>query len=446
MLPHTIAPLVRRHAEDAAFYWQQLDTSVLETGLRAQRALHFAKLLDAHLEGLAVAGAGGLAPSLEALERWKKPGEAFVAFWSALSCGDDAAQARVMAQLERLPDLLLRGAIGALARAPEPIARAWVQTALAGEATVPLVAALRASALHAWPVAHWPNYANHANAHVRAAACRSAQAGDQAKLEVLLADADPTVCAEAAIRLAQLLHRAESQLGTGITPSPVWLQCAAVLWQSVATQAERTDAATGWNRLQAQRRLGRWLRHLAWLAPLGHAHIGTLLAHLPLRSALQFVLAHGDMAHLPFVLKALEDPEQSRYAGWVWQSLTGIDLAAQGLVLPEAPLNLDAPLTRAQQDADQGLPLPNAGAVAQHPLPPGLSLLAGRQRVLLGQALSPSSLPELLALGADTPQALRAVAAHAWCWLKPAARLNLRASATDQLRELQQLQALVGFS
>ena len=92
VLAAEVPPVIRRHAEDAAFYWQQIDTSPDAVNLDAGRAGHFALLLEAHLEGLAVAGRTGCALSHEALQRWMKPGEVFAAMWSALSAGDAAGQ------------------------------------------------------------------------------------------------------------------------------------------------------------------------------------------------------------------------------------------------------------------------------------------------------------------------------------------------------------------
>lgn len=73
-LPKIVQPLVRRHAEDAAFYWTQLDGASQATGLNAQRLIHFQRLLEAHLEGLRVAGIDGMPLTQEALVRWRKPG------------------------------------------------------------------------------------------------------------------------------------------------------------------------------------------------------------------------------------------------------------------------------------------------------------------------------------------------------------------------------------
>lgn len=79
-----IEPLVSRHAEDASFYWSQMDWTIRSSDIRFERLQHFHSLLEAHLEGLKVAGAAGWEISFAALERWQKAGEAFTCTWLAM--------------------------------------------------------------------------------------------------------------------------------------------------------------------------------------------------------------------------------------------------------------------------------------------------------------------------------------------------------------------------
>lgn len=434
VIPEVVLPICRRHAEDAAFLWSLIDTGCTTPGLHAMRFQHFAALLQAHANGIVRSGAAGIDATHEALAQWRKPGEAFAAGYAALCANDAAALQTVSGLVARMPELLLRGLIGALAAAPEASAHAffdavWSRLLAGSSAHSPaelaqLVTALRASALRGLPLDATVRTLtlDHPHAAVRAAACRASRG--MSELEPLLRDAEIAVRAEAAIAM-----RAEP------------LHAAGVLWQCVAAQAHACRVATGWNRLQTQRRLTRWLRHLAWLAPLGHADVPTLLAHLPLREALRFVLFHGDPAYLGFVRQALSDAEQSRWAGFVWQSLTGVDLATNALTLPEQPIDLDAGLTRARQDGDQGLALPAPDALAAHPVNDALAALAG-QRVLLGRTLDPAYLAGLLRIDADQPQLLRTVAAQAWNAMGLSPRFALRADAPTLLRQDAALAAL----
>jgi len=431
-----IPPLVHRHAEDAAFYWSQLDSAERSPHFGLARYTHFNQVLDAHLEGLLVAGAEGIAPALNALKRWKGPAEAFACAWLAIQVNDADANAALLAQVRKQPDTLLRGLTSALAWAPRENTLPWLVQLGAVDAPVPdQVAALRAAALigpdgvSALPS---PLTAYIASPHgvVRAAACRAARPDGERctsalgpALRAAARDNDLAVRAEASIAMARC----------GMTEG-----AAAVLWQCVATQADIHAQSTGWYRKQATRRLQRWVRHLAAITPLGHADIQQLLDWLPARIGLMFTLHHGDAAYLPHVLALMADPSQARYAGWVWQMLTGIDLATHGLVLPE-PDQDDTPdaVTDAKLDADQGLPLPNIEAIrctqAATALRPGV-------RSLLGQPITPSY---ALALLETAPQALRSIAAQALTQMLPGSGITVRGPALAQQRHRAALLAQV---
>jgi hypothetical protein len=126
----------------------------------------------------------------------------------------------------------------------------------------------------------------------------------------------------------------------------------------------------------------------------------------------------------------MQHVDHARWAGWVWQCLTGVDLRRSQLAQPDPPVDLDGPLTAAQADADHGLALPDAPAVAAHPAS-SLRLATG-QRLLMGQPVHAHALRDLLAPGANRPQALRHVAAYALAQLHPQHRLNLRADPDVQ--------------
>lgn len=423
-----IPGLVRRHADDAAFYWQQLDGAPHSVLLGALNVAEFQSLLLAHLEGLQAAGEPGAVEARQSLVRWRKPGEAFAAMSAALALPNDAGQqaealTAVLRVVGQVPDLLLRGAISALAWAPAGQAEPWLAQALQSDNPVPHIAALRACALRGRQVSQWPVHAGHASPFVRAAACRCAAAEHLPDLQSLAADADLAVRAEAVLAWCRLVPLAERDTTIAATLS-------SHLWRCVREQVDRVAMATGWDRLQAQRRLDRWLHQLAWLAPLGHPGIGLLLQQLPTRLALNFALHHGDAEQLPFVLQCMQHGDHARWAGWVWQCLTGVDLRRSQLTLPDPPVDLDGPLTAAQSDADHGLPLPDAAAVAAHPAS-RLRLAAG-ERLLMGQPVHAHALRDVLAPEANRPQALRHVAACALAQLHPRYRLNLRADPDVQ--------------
>lgn len=427
-----IEPLVTRHAEDAAFYWAQLDGAIRSPTLRPDRLRQFDSLLDAHLDGLVVAGPNGWKPAMGALARWKKPGEAFVCTWLAVRSNASERLDDVLAVAHASPQNVLRGAISALAWLPTggslPVIRRW---GAPDASPIAQVTALRAAALMGpeaiasldGPLTGFLASPDH---HVRSAACRAAahdrSGATLAALRDGLTDPELAVRAEAAITLGRAddCQRA----------LPVLLRC-------VVEQAKVHADASGWNRMQASRRLDRWTRELAWLVPFRKADTASILAALPPRAALTFVLAHGDAAHLPFVAGMANDLSVSRYAGWVWQSLTGIDLAAAGLARPEqlpASLGRETLITEARLDADNGLPEPDGAALQRHSLPQD-----HEAPVLLGRVLDVAHAVNVMQTG---PQALRFLAARRLEAARLGVRITVRGPVPAQSLALERLQTI----
>ncbi|HEX8610678.1 MAG TPA: hypothetical protein VF800_05260 [Telluria sp.] len=434
-----IAPLVRRHAEDAAFYWSQHDGSAYSPRLTLAGLARFSHLLAAHLEGLEVAGPEGWTLALTALERWKQAGETFVCAYLALMTGIETQFDALLGQVRTSPEELLRGVISALAWAP-PAQTLRVVHAWSGENNDPILqtAALRAAALigsDALRALSQPliQFLNSPIEHVRSAACRAAtiDLSDDAldaKLAACLHDPALPVRAEAAIALGRRQHRqAKVDSDTNII-------AAETLWLCVVEQVNLHNASTGWYRKQSLRRLNRWVQHLAGLIPIGHPKLATLLDFMPARVALRFIVYHGDPAHLPYVVAQMHEPGNARYAGWVWQTMTGIDLRSTGMYAPEPESEDDtAALSEARLDADLGLPLPNVDAISRYPS----TALTSGQPYLLGQRLTPALALTVLD---DAVQAQRSIAAHYLNALRPSAnaagpaRLFTRAVAHSQIR------------
>jgi hypothetical protein len=260
---------------------------------------------------------------------------------------------------------------------------------------------------------------------IRAAACR---------VLAILKPEFSTPLLQSALQDEDMAVRAEAAIALSTMPEPG--EAGGVIWKCVALQAGIHSEATGWYRMQATRRLNRWTRYLAWLAPIGHADLPALFDYLPPRAGLTFALYHGDTTHLDRVLAAMAEPDTARYAGWVWQALTGVDLEAAGLTLPEpetAPHR--GPITDARLDADNGLPLPDAVAIRSYPVTttPGT-------RTLLGRKLTAA---DAIAVLQEAPQAIRAVAAQYLCMTLPALAPNIRASAQAQRAQLAALREAI---
>jgi uncharacterized protein (TIGR02270 family) len=440
-IPLTIPPLIRRHAEDAAFYWLQHDASAYSPRLNLAGLERFTHLLAAHLEGIEVAGDAGWQPCLVAFQKWKQTGEAFVCAYTALHHNDPAQLDAVMQEVIARPDELLRAVISALAWVPRARALETITTWSKSEsAPVKQVAALRAAALIALdaqaslaqPLAH---FFSSTDAHVRSAACRSAAvlgqpSATEALLRTALQDPELAVRAEAAITLGKHAYT----LGQQNTPAAI--KVADTLWHAIVAQVDLHNAATGWYHKQSLRRLNRWVQHLAWQVPMGNADLAALLAFMPPRVALRFVAYHGDPAHLPFVVAQMSDAQTARYAGWVWQTITGVDLQTAGMALAESELLDSAPIvTHARLDADVGMALPNAQAISRY----AITALGNGKRYLLGQQLTLAHMLNVLEVA---PQALRSIAAMHLHLNHPEANIALRSPAQIQMHALSAMRAM----
>jgi hypothetical protein len=265
--------------------------------------------------------------------------------------------------------------------------------------------------------------------HLRAAACRLLPQWDESQLLSLLQDTEPRVRAEAAMGLMQTLHRNAQAADprariTTAQREDLQSQAAGALWLVTHEASQNLSTLAGLPRTQAQHRLMRWLCHLGLVAPMGHAGIAKLLALLPPRLALWFVLHHGDGHYLPWVVQCMNDPEVSRLAGWVWSVMTGASLHQRGLALPprgpkEMPRNTDI--------QDPGLFEPNAAAIEHL----GLAL-PSHVVSLNGQTVNETVLIQALW---HAPQAIRWIANHRLA-LMGASPLDTRSHARTQQNAL----------
>ncbi len=372
-------------------------------------------------------------------ERWKKSGYLFTCVYLACQSGLSEPLEALLERVQKQPDGLVRGLISALLHLSSEQAFALVSAWSARSArSVQKVAALRAAALggatlHGALADDFNTYFEDPNPHIRAAACRAA-----------LASHDDLAVANAALAAAlldvELQVRAEASIACLRTS--LMAQAVPVLIACVIEQSAEYDKSSGWFRQQASRRLERWATHLAQALAIGDPQLPNLLAALPARIALALVLAHGDMAYLPFVLDKMRDPSVSRYAGWVWQTLTGVTLSRMGWTLPDddsESLAPTGPVTQARLDADSGLPAPNHGAIAAYmATQPFASFMD--TRVLLGKR---RDLSGALGLLKDAPQCIRVIAAHTVNQSHPGLNINVRANTAEQAIAMEKLDHII---
>ncbi len=451
-----IPAMVRRHIEDAAFFWSQYDRSEESHLLHLSELTRFTDLIGAHLDGIEIAGRDSWPLVLAALKRWNKPGEAFVCTYSAACSGEPSDLDLMVEHLRACPEKLIRGAISALAWAPWQAAeRAITRWTAPGSEPVVVVTALRALTLinnsivsdpsssdsATWLQAPLHVYLTSSDAHVRAAACRFAPLADddeelRSSLKDALQDSDLAVRAQAAIALAQLeQNMSEFEPDEERRSQRLIRLCENTLRQCIYSQVSLLASATGWHAKQGNRRLNRWLTHLAGIIKPGQDHLPDILSSLPTRFALRFAAYHGDPANLPFIVKQMDNPETARYAGWVWQVITGIDIAEAGLILEEPASPPDSMLQGAPLDSDFDLSFPNGSAIACYPL----SVQCGK-RYLNGE---PITLEATLDIIEGSSQPLRSIAVQHLQSLDSLFFLSIRAPASIQSRSTDTIKEII---
>lgn len=450
-----VTAMVRRHIEDAAFYWSQYDVSEQSTKLRLVDLIRFSTLMAAHLDGIKLAGNEGWSHAIFSLQRWAKPGEAFVGTYAAVCSDDPAHMDALVSEIRARPDVLLRGAISALAWAPwqyaKPAILRWSEN---GSDPVTIVAALRALYIRNNRLRPDPlcadaenllqptvyEFLTHTNTHVRAAACRLSGMEDDDEriknlLRELLQDADLAVRAQAAIAVARLAQRG----AYGSCHKECADQCVEVLLQCVNSQISILSTASGWYAQRANRRLKRWIENLAWMQKPGIVDLLPMLISMPVRSALHFIAHHGDPAYLPFVISQMDNPATARYAGWVWQVITGIDLVKSGLALKETAAPPDSTVRASSVGTDFGLALPNASAIAKYNV-----LMESGKRYLNGRPITLTQTHDIMEWSS---QAERCIAAQHLQTLDPFFIISVRAPSEIQLKcgdEIKEIMRLEG--
>ncbi len=372
-----INPLVFRHAEDAAFYWNQRSSKKHSPILRFNRLAHFDRLLKAHLDGLRIAGDVGWESALKNLRRWKGAGEAFTAYVLAIGAGDKMRLQALWDVVEKNPDVMQEGLISALGWVPEETAAMWMDywLPLANYPRLQQIA-LRAFAIRRMePDVALDVFFTSPDAGVREAVCiltgHAKLNQYTALLQSAMKDTVPEV-REAAASALLLLGR-----GTEVLQE---------LWKALLHWNETANNSKGWDKKVASNRVDQAARNIAHALPVSHEGIHELMEKLPSRQALIVLAHHGDPATVPWIISAMSRKDLARLAGWAFSMVTGIDLDAQRLTTaaPAPDAGEDERLVPLH-DPDVGLPWPHPTLVDVWWREHG-QLYAGGTRLLLGRS------------------------------------------------------------
>jgi uncharacterized protein (TIGR02270 family) len=304
-----IAGVLAQHCEEAAFCWLRREEGLWSPLFRQEHLARIDWLLDAHLEGLRVAGAAAIAPALQNLQRWKTPDEAFVSTYVLLHSGDETGLGELEGVLRERPELA-PGASAALLWAAPDASIALLQRWWTSREPVLRRAAIPAAMRH--PRVKRDTVVldglESADAALRASALRAAgewrMTAHRERLLAGLSDAAPECRFEAA--------------------------CALGLWGDAIGAQHLGDA------LPALQDDTRRRAVLAWAVLASSQHFADIFNRLLRdsdwhRDLIRALAWRGDPAGFTQLLQWMETPQHSRLAAYALSHVSGMDLEADEL-------------------------------------------------------------------------------------------------------------------
>lgn len=323
-----VAPIVSVHVEEASFLWLLRDRAVSAPHLKLDRLARLDNRVEAHIDGLRVAGDAGWELLVEQLAH-EESGEVFAAGLLALESRDAARIGRVLEVAERAPETT-RGFVSALG---------WVErTSLHGTVK---------------------GFLDSESAFFRRlgiAACAVHRVDPGTALTAAITDADPALRARA-LKAAGELGRADllESLRARLREDEdercrFWAAWAAVLVGDRGRAVELLQ-------LTAMIASPLQMRAIALVARVlaGEAGRGFLKALSEdagrLRALITAVGAFGDPYYVPWLIGQMQSPPVARLAGEAFAMITGVDLAYQDLE-GEWPEGFEAGPTENPEDED----------------------------------------------------------------------------------------------
>ena len=387
----TICPVIDQHAEEAAFLWLSRDGAVRAPHYRLWELAKLDNRVDAHLDGLRIAGNPGWDIAKAQLEAGEG-GETFVA--TVLS-GESGDEERIQAVLElgSASEDRVRGLISGLG---------WVHS---NEALQLARVAMNKKA----PVFR--------RIVVAVAAIHRVNPGEEL-LQTLLDDPDLTVQARTAKAIGELgIVNLVSSLSAKLTVEDPACRFAAA-W-SIGLLNGAPGALTQLRRvveegsLFAPKALQLVLRRMPladanrWLASLVQQDKAVL------RSAVVGTGVTGDPKWVPFLLEQMSNKQVTQVAGEAFSMLTGVDLAYQDLDLspPEesgAGPTEDPEDPNVAMDPDENLPWPDPARIQAWWNKNGSAFSPGT-KYLVGKPITLEWLAEVLKSGRQRQRAAAAL-------------------------------------
>ncbi len=406
--PAPLSGIVEQHAEEAAFLWILRDRAVDAPHYAPRHLARLEERLDAHLDGLRVAGEVGLEIAMAQLDRFREAGEMFAMAVLALASDSDEAWMAAVEVAAAVPETR-RGLFGALGWLPAPSlgarVRSWLDSQEAFERLIGTVA------------------------------CSLHRVDPNARLERLLVDGSPEVRARA-IRLAGELGRTDQADRVAVALDDP--DEATAFWAAWSLSLLGGDSRATPVLEAAAERVGRGSPALdALTRTTGPAGVASWIRGLggddrQRRLVVEALGLLGDPATVPWLLGRMADPELARAAGESFSLITGVDLAYDDLE-GEPPEGFEAGPSEAAEDEsvaldpDEHLPWPDPDLV-QAWWEDNAYRFAAHTRHLLGRPVDQDAAEEAFARGF---QRQRRAGAYELAALRPELPLpNWRARVT----------------
>lgn len=341
-LRQPVPVVVQQHVDDAGMLRQARSFLVRAPHVKLHLLRRADERLAAHLDGIAVAGATGLAMSVEALQAAGR-GSVFVVAGSAVALQDEPLLRKLLALAQAVPQARA-GWLSALGWMPAAALRSTVSELLAAPDPFSRMSGIAACTFHGVdPGGTLMTDAGATDARLRAWALRAA--GERGRVDLLpdcrsaFRDGDAGGCFHAARSAALLGDRHAS---------------VALLHSLMHEKGPYATAALG--------------LLLKMVAPAQGVAVLRDLTD-PRLLAKGFGLL-GDPQAVPWLLSQMDNEAMARVAGEAFSMITGLDLAALDLDRkpPEggAPMpDDDAANEAVAGDEDDGLPWPDPGALQE---------------------------------------------------------------------------------
>ncbi len=332
--------LCQQHADEAAFLWGLRDQATRDWAYDVVGLSELDERVEAHLDGLRLAGNAGLSTCMEALEDDGETGSAFVAMLLSVERFDLRSIAKIL-------DLAGEG------QSSREIVAAlgWARW----DRVNPIMRGLLAARCP--PALQW----------IGLGACAAHRMDPGATLDYALYSEDKRLLARALRLVGQLgrkdlLHVIEDRMAVDSDACRFWAAWSAALHGSTRANAELWSIAEAGGFFAEQA-----CALAARMSPMadGLSRITSLARNDRLREALAGAAALGDIAIIPWLLEAMEEPKLARRAGHSFTMIAGVDLVERKLAggAPDgfvAGPNDDPTDENIALDPDESLPFPDA--------------------------------------------------------------------------------------